>query len=170
MVKRNKATTPLVLLLLIFTVSGGCTSSDSPRRSLSELRTALLNHDADTALRYIDVDSVVEGVVRDIFLKYESKADNPVAMLGLQAGKEVAHAVMPGLRAIARRQVRAAIMSDDEWGYFKDIRKASVWYLNITVDGDRAIVVPKGKSTISFRMARTDEGYWRIVEIVHKTE
>jgi hypothetical protein len=170
MVKRNKATTLILLLLVIFLVSGGCTLSNSPRRSLSELRTALLNHDADTALRYIDVDSVVEGVVRDIFLKYEAKADDPLAMLGLQVGKEVAHAVMPGLRAIARRQVRAAIMSDDEWGYFKDIRKASVWYLTITVDGDRAIVVPKGKSTMSFRMARTDEGYWRIVEIVHKPE
>jgi hypothetical protein len=168
MPKQGKVTALVLIFLLVGLSSAGCTLSDTPRRSLSELRTALLNHDADAAMRYIDVDSVVNGMVRDIFLKYEAKADDPFAMLGLKAGKEVAGAVMPGARAIARWQVRSAITSDDQWGYFDDIRKASVWYLRIKVDGDTAIVEPRGKPSTGFKMERTGEGHWKIVELIHE--
>jgi hypothetical protein len=156
---------PLLCLFVLAFVAAGCTLSDTPRRSLNELRTALLNHDADTALRYIDVESVVDGLVRDIFRKHEAKTDDPIAKLGIKAGKEAADAVMPGLVAITRWQLKAAIVSDDQWGYFEDIRKASVWYLNIKVEGDAAFVKPKGKSDIGFRMARTGDGCWKIVEM-----
>ncbi len=144
----------------------GCAMSDSPRRSLSELRRALLNHDAEAALRYIDVDSVVDALVRDIFLKYEAKADNPMSALGLRAGKSLIDVAMPGVRTIARRQISAAIASDDQLGYFEDIRNASVWYLSIKIDGETAMVRPRGKGDTGFKMARATEGRWRIVEIV----
>jgi hypothetical protein len=155
---------PLLLLLVL----AACTVGDSPRRSLAELRAALVHHDADAALRYIDVDSVVDAMVRDLFLKYEAKADDPLAVLGLKAGREVADMAMPAVKTLARRQVRSAIVSDDQWGYFKDIRRASVWYLNIEVEGDEAMVEPKGKSDWSFRMTKTDKEHWRIVEIIRK--
>lgn len=142
--------------------------SNTPRRALSELRTALLNHDADAALGYVDVESVVDGLVRDVFRKHEAKTDDPIARLGIKAGKGAADLLMPGLIAITRWQLRAAIASDDQWGYFEDIRKASVWYLNIKVEGDVAFVQPKGKSDVGFRMARTGDGHWKIVEITKK--
>jgi hypothetical protein len=165
----GKAWTFFILLLMLTLVATGCTAGGSPRRSLSELRTALVNHDADAALRYVDVDSIVEGMVKDLFLEYEVKAsDDPMAALGLKAGKRVADAMMPAVREMARHQVRMAITSDDQWGYFKEIRKASVWYLNIREDGDTAIVEPKGKSDFRFRMTKTTEGRWRIVEIMRK--
>ena len=170
MSKKDRFAGFLVVMLMIVLTSSGCTLSNTPRRSLSELRTALLNHDADTALRYIDVDSVVDAMVRDIFLEYEAKADNPLMELGLKVGKEVAGVVMPGVRAIARRQVRTAITSGDQWGYFEDIRKASVWYLNIRVDGDMAVVEPKGRSSRGFKMFRAGEGHWKIVEIFRKRD
>jgi hypothetical protein len=151
---------PSVLLLT------GCISGDTPRRSLSELRSALLSHDSDKALRYIDVDSIVEALVRDNLLKYEAKADDPLSMLGLGAGKEMIAAVMPGLKTLARREVSAAITSDNQLGFFEDIKKASVWYLTIKVDGETAMVRPRGKSHLGFKMARSPEGWWRIVEIV----
>jgi hypothetical protein len=168
MPKKGNVTALLLVLLLVGLSSARCTLSDTPRRSLSELRTALLNHDADTAMRYIDVDSVVNGMVRDIFLKYEAKADDPFAILGLKVGKEVAAAVLPSVKAVARWQVRSAITSDDQWGYFDDIRKASVWYLRIRVDGDTAIVEPRGKPATGFKMERTGDGHWKIVEIIHE--
>jgi hypothetical protein len=158
----------LIILLLLASALTGCAISGSPRQSLSELRTALINHDADAALRYIDVDKIVDAMVKDIFLQYESKVQDPLATLGVKAGKQVADAVMPAMKAVARQQVRAAILSDDQWGYFKDIRRSSVWYLNIEVDGDTAFVEPKGKSDVSFRMDRMGEGQWRIVEIKRK--
>lgn len=158
----------LVLLLVWIPLLLGCTLSNTPRRSLSELRTALLDHDAERALRYIDADSVVECLVRDILLKYEKKADNPLEVLGLMAGRQAASALMPGIKDLVRKQLKEAITSSDEAGYFQDIRRASVWYLNIDVEGDTALIVPRGKSDIRFRMARTDEGRWRIVEIIRK--
>jgi len=156
----------LALLLLGMLLPSGCAFGNTPRRSLSELRTALLNHDADRALRYIDVDSVVGCMAQDMFQRYEAKADNPMEALGIRVGKEAAAIIMPEVKELLREQLRRAITSSDEWGYFRDITRASVWYLNIRVEGDEAVVEPKGKSDIRFRMARTQGGYWRIVEIV----
>ena len=163
----QKVTASILALLLLGTLlSAGCTLDNTPRRSLSELRSALLSHDADRALRYIDVDRVVDCMARDMFQRYEAKADNPLEALGIRAGKEAAAIIMPQVKEQLREQLRKAITSSGEGGYFRDIRRASVWYLNIHVEGDTAVVAPKGKSDIRFKMARTDEGYWRIVEIV----
>jgi hypothetical protein len=147
----------------------GCTLSDTPRRSLAELRSALLDHDADRALRYVDVDSIVECVARDILLKYEARSEDPLEQAGVRIGREVSRLLMPGAKAIARKRIREAIASVDQWGYFDDIRRSSVWYLAVDVDGDAATVAPKGKADVMFRMARAPEGgYWRITEIVLK--
>ena len=86
----------------------------------------------------------------------------------VMAGRQAAAVIMPEIKDLVRKQLKEAITSSDEAGYFRDIRRASVWYLNIAVEGDTALVAPRGKSDISFRMARTDEGRWRIVEIIRK--
>ncbi len=157
-----------LFLFVLLLVLPGCTLSDTPRRSLSELRTALLDHDAERAFRYIDTDRVVECLVRDTFLKYEKKADSPLEALGLMAGRQAASIMMPGIKDLVRKQLKEAITSSDEAGYFQDIRRASVWYLTIDVEGSTALVAPMGKSDIRFRMARMDDGRWRIVEIIRK--
>jgi len=156
----------LIVLLLCVCLASGCTVANTPRRSLSELRTALLNHDADAALRYIDVDSIVENMVQDIFLKYEVKSDDPLALLGIRAGRQAALALMPGVKELARNRVKAAITSPDEGGYFEYVKKGSVWYLDIAADGDTALVKPIVKSDTSFRMRRMADGHWKIVQII----
>ena len=168
MIRKRRCLLFLVLLLVWIPLLSGCTLSNTPRRSLSELRTALLDHDAERAFRYIDTDSVVECLVRDILRNYEKKADSPLEALGVIAGRRAASAFMPEIKDLVRKQLKEAITSSDEAGYFEDIRRASVWYLNIDVEGDAALVAPRGKSGISFRMARTDEGRWRVVEIIRK--
>lgn len=155
-----------VLLLACLSLAVSCTMADTPRRSLDELRTALLNHDADAALRYLDVDSIVENMVRDIFAKYESSSDDPMALLGLEAGRQVASLLMPGVKDLATRSVRAAIDSGGEGGYFEYVRQGNVWYLTISEKGDTAVVRPRGKSDISFEMKRVTPGWWRIVHII----
>ena len=121
-------------------------------------------------MQYIDVDSVVDCMARDTFDRYEKKADNPMALAGIALGRQAAAIVMPAIKEALRRELKEAIASSGESGYFHDIKRASVWYLNIEVTGDTAMVKPKGKSDITFRMARTKEGRWRIVEIVKKRE
>lgn len=162
----RKNHTFLIVLLLCVSVAAGCTVADTPRRSLAELRTGLLNHDADAAMRYVDMDSIVENMVRDIFMKYETKSDDPLALLGVKAGRQLANVLMPGVKELARNRVKAAITSPDEGGYFEYVKKGSVWYLNISADGDTALVKPMGKSDISFRMKRVADGHWQIVQII----
>ncbi len=160
--------TLIILLLLCVAFTAGCTLSNTPRRSLDELRTALLNHDADTAFRYVDVDSIVRCMVRDIFTKYESKADDPLTILGINAGRQVAGLLMPIVAELARNRVRAAILSPDEGGYFDYVKKGSVWYLEIATDGKTAIVKPMGKSDTQFRMRQMEDGHWKIIEIMRE--
>ena len=157
-----------ILLLPLFSVLllCGCTLNNTPRRSLSELRSALLNHDADRAFRYVDVDSIVDCMVRDIFAKYESKAGDPLTVLGIRAGRRSAKVLMPGVKELARNRVKAAILSPDEGGYFEYVRKGSVWYLAIAADGTTAIVNPIGKPDTKFRMRQMEDGHWKIVEIM----
>jgi hypothetical protein len=155
-----------VLLLVCVFLAAACTMADTPRRSLDELRTALLNHDADTALLYVDVDSIVENMVRDTLARYEVASDDPLSLLGLEAGRQVASVLMPGVREVARRSVRAAIASSDEAGYFEYVKRGNVWYLTISEQGDAALVKPRGKSDTSFEMKRVAPGRWQIVRII----
>jgi len=160
----------LPLLGVVLAMLVGCTTAGSPRHSLGELRSALLAHDAERAVRYIDVESIVDCMARDMFERYEKKAESPLALAGVLVGRQAAALVMPVIKEAVRKELMEAIASSGETGYFHDIRRASVWYLNIEVSGESAMVTPMGKSDVAFRMAKTKEGYWRIVEIIRKRE
>jgi hypothetical protein len=150
----------LAATLLVY----GCSLSDSPRRSLSELKTALVNHDADKALKYIDVNSVVATFVNDLF----SGGEDTKNTFGLTVVRGMANLARPAMSALVERQLRAAISSDNQWGHFDDIRRASVWYFTIAEEGDSALVEPRGKSSFYFVMKKTQPGWWRITEIKGK--
>lgn len=146
----------------VFFAIAGCTLPGTPRDSLSRLRTALLNHDADAALRYIDVDSITASLVEDVLSRHGASGG-----VGAAVGRDIQPFLLPVVKEAVRKQVKRAISSSDDEGYFKDIRKAHVFYLNVTMEADgRALVEPKGKSDIAFRMSRTDEGYWKVVELI----
>jgi hypothetical protein len=117
-------------------------------------------------MRYLDVDSIVENMVRDAFAKYETASDDSLTILGLAAGRQVASILMPGVKDLARRSVKTAITSTDESGYFEYVRKSNVWYLTISEQGDKALVKPRGKSDISFEMKRSAPGRWQITRII----
>jgi hypothetical protein len=145
-----------------------CALQGTPRHSLDALRSALLNHDADAALKYVDLDSIVDHMVEDAFRKQEPLAGAELDPAGLAVGKLVASAMLQPAKALIRKGVRAAIESDDQLGYFSSIRKASAWYFTIEEKGDSAIVTPRGDDKVRFKMERTDEGYWRITELILK--
>ena len=145
-----------------------CALQGTPRHSLDELRSALLNHDADTALKYVDVDSIVDHMVEDAFRAQESGAKTETDPLGSALGRFAASAMLQPAKALIRKGVRAAIESDDQLGYFSSIRKASAWYFTIEEKGNTAVVTPRGDDKVRFKMERTDEGYWRITELILK--
>lgn len=154
------------ILFGIFSFTYGCAATGTPRESLSKLRSALLNHDADTALLYIDVDSITDHLAEDV-LNRLGTSDDVLASLGATVGKNVQPLLFPVAREAIKNQVRKAISSTKKSGYFDYIRKAHIFYLNITMEGDdRVLVEPKGKSDFAFRMAKTEQGYWKIVQLV----
>jgi hypothetical protein len=149
-------------LVAVFCIIAGCALPGTPRDSLSRLRTALLNHDADAALRYIDVDSITECLVEDLLSRHGASGD-----VGAAVGRSMQPFLLPVVKEAVKKQVKRAISSTDDNGYFNYIRKAHVFYLNVTMEADgRALVEPKGKSDIAFRMTRTDQGYWKVVELI----
>ncbi|HME41655.1 MAG TPA: hypothetical protein VKF36_01100 [Syntrophorhabdales bacterium] len=158
----------LTALLASFCLLSACAIPSTPRHSLAELRNALLNHDADAALKYVDVESIVDHMVEDAFRAQESSAKAELDPLGLAVGRFVASAMLPQAKALIRKGVRAAIESDDQLGYFSSIKKASVWYLTIEEKGNSAIVTPRGDDKVRFKMERTDQGYWKITELILK--
>lgn len=166
MVNTRKALFRIIVIALPLLWIAGCTASGAPRESLSRLRTALLNHDADTALRYIDVDSITDHLAEDLLNRCET-SDDVLLSLGIGMGRNIQPLLLPIIRETIRKQVRRAISSTEENAYFGYIRKAHVFYLNVTMEGDdRAFVKPKGKADFAFRMARTEQGYWKIVQLI----
>lgn len=163
----------IIVLILVagFWVITGCATPGTPRDSLSQLRSALLNHDADTALRFIDIDSITDHLAKDILNRYDA-SDDVLTSLGITVGRRMQPLLLPFIKEAIRKQVRRSISSTDDSGYFSYIRKAHIFFLNVTMEGDgRAFVEPKGKSDIAFRMAKAEEGDWRIVELIlHKNE
>jgi hypothetical protein len=173
---RNKssqrgASSNLIRLALAFVsllLFSACALQGTPRYSLGELRNALLNHDADGALKYVDVDSIVARMVEDAFLPRESGAKTDLDALGLALGRSIASAMLPQATVLIRKGIYVAIESDDQLGYFSSIRKASIWYFTIEEKGNIAVVTPRGDDKVRFKMERTDKGYWRITELILK--
>ncbi len=158
----------LIAVVSCVVLLAACTLSGTPRRSLAELKTALVNHDSGEALKYIDVDSIVEHLVDDMLTRRESRNRTGADALGTALGKGIASALLPQAKDLVRKQVRAAIESEDQAGYFEQIRRASVWYFSIDQEDGTALVTPRRDDKVSFRMKQTDEGYWQIVQILLK--
>jgi hypothetical protein len=156
----------LAALLTSFFLLSACALQGTPRHSLGELRTALLNHDADAALKYIDVESIVAHMVEDAFQAKESSAKTDLDALGLALGRSFASAILPQTTSLIQKGVRAAIESDDQLGYFSSIRKSSAWYFTIEEKGDTAVVTPRGDDKVRFIMEHTDKGYWKIKQLI----
>jgi hypothetical protein len=157
----------LVLLISMVLVSA-CTLKGTPRHSLGALKSALLNHDAGEAFKYVDVDSIVEHMVDDMFAQRESRSRTTLDALGVVIGRSIASALLPQAKELIRKEVRGAIESGDVAGYFESIRKASVWYFTIEEEGDVALITPRGDDKVRFKMERAGEGYWKIKQIILK--
>ena len=156
----------LAAALLSLFLASACALQGTPRHSLGELRNALLAHNAEDALKYVDIESVVDHIIEDTFLSKESGIKTNSNALGLALGRSIASALLPQARTLIRKAVYAAIESDDQLGYFSQIRKASVWYFSIEEKGDTAVVTPRGDDKVRFKMERTVEGYWKIKQLI----
>jgi hypothetical protein len=156
------------LLLSFFFLFSACAFQGTPRHSLRELKNALLAHDAERALKYIDVDSIVDHMVEDALRTREAGAKTDLDLAALTLGRSIISVVQPQANAFIRKAVYAAIESDDQLGYFSQIKRASIWYLRIDQKDDEALITPRGDDKVRFKMERTDKSYWRIKQLILK--
>ena len=144
----------------------------TPWYSIYQLSRAVNDHDADTALKYIDVDSVTESLAKGLSTGNSTSG---------RINKDVAAAIsmnMPSIKEGVRLYLISVIRSQDDVGDRKktaaikfgsvdihNLKISTVWRLDIETRGRTAYVKLKDKPGQTATMTKTDEGYWKFVGV-----
>jgi hypothetical protein len=167
--KRNKSAILLSSLLLVFIIALGAGYifvKETPRYSLYWFKKAILDHDAESALKYLDIDSIVDNMVKDMSggedkEKTQSKDSSKESMKNI--GKAVIMQNLPTIKTQLREQLKSAIVSYNDRTVLDNLNKANVLGLQIVMEGDKALVKIRGRDKVAFKMEKSPEGHWRII-------
>jgi hypothetical protein len=156
----------ILITIIIFGVAGFLAIHNTPRYSLYWFKKAILDHNAEGALKYLDIDSIVDNMVKDIFDKPEEqmeRAKNQPEASMKNIGKDIVMQNLPTMKKQLKEQLESAILSFNDEAALDNLRKANVLGLVITMEGDLALVKIRGKDKVAFKMAKSPEGPWKIV-------
>jgi hypothetical protein len=139
---------------------------ETPRYSLYWFKKAILERDAESALKYLDTDSIVDNMVKDMSgeedkEKVQSKDQSKGSMKNI--GKDIIMQNLPAIKEQLREQLKSAIISYNDRTILDNLNKASVFGLQISMEGDIALVKIWGKDKVAFKMAKSSEGHWKII-------
>jgi hypothetical protein len=145
----------------------------TPQYSVYQLGRAITNHDPDAALKYIDIDSVTESLLKNLFLEAGSPRRLDKSM------KAVISMNMPSIKEGVKTYIITAIRTGESIGKGKgedlfgigdlglyNLGVAAVWRLSIKTEGATALVSLKDRPGESAKMIKTEEGYWRFVAVL----
>lgn len=157
----------LVGIILVVAVTGFVYAKGTPQYSLYQLRKAIENHDADTAMRYFDVDSIVDHQINDIIGQDKKKPTSEFEQMGNNIVRERMAKVIPTIKETLKSQFKNNITtpSDDETPV-NIIRKGKYSDFEITMIGEIAILSRKDNIDIGFKMVKSSGGYWKIVQLM----
>ena len=156
-----------ILFALIIALGIGYTFiKDTPRYSLYWFKKAILERDAESALKYLDTDSIVDNMVKDMSgeedkEKAQSRDQSKGSMKNI--GKDIIMQNLPAIKEQLREQLKSAIISYNDRTVLDNLNKANVFGLQITMEGDMALVKIRGKDKVAFKMAKSSGGHWKIV-------
>ncbi|HRT27649.1 MAG TPA: DUF2939 domain-containing protein [Syntrophales bacterium] len=152
------------LALIIVAVAAFLYVRTTPYYSLHMLKKAIVNRDAKGVLRYLDTDSILDNMAKDVFARMDSKepSRNKFEDHMRSAGKDAARQLLPQLKAQMGEAITDLLLSYNDRQLSANLRKATVFALVVTTHGDTAEVRQRGKDRVSFTMARAPEGHWRI--------
>lgn len=181
-------------IIIVFLIVGFFYVRSTPHYSLYQLKRAVENHDPDEALKYINIDSIVDNLSKEFFGKGEW-GNSQEGGKGLSLKKMVADA-LPEIKDSARSSFRASIASRNDGQHndgkqrekaavqphknpappiggieigdldLRKIKKSSLWDLVVEKDGKTAMVHIKNTPGIKARMVKTEAGHWQVVEIL----
>jgi len=163
------------VLLFALGIYGWLWFKGTPTYSLMQLRKAIAARDADAAMMYIDMDSVVDGLLRQAMAKNPQAASpQPHDMKDTKAvmqdmGQILAQGMMamftPMIKEGLRTGVRQSIASGDDNSVLrKDLLAEGKAKPSVSRRGkDARVTLGDGKTVLVMRKA--PEGYWRIVGV-----
>lgn len=138
----------------------------TPHYSLYQLRNALKNHDPEQALLFIDIDSIVDNFLRNTIQKQNASSKNHWEKMGNSFGAGLALMMAPAMKESLKSQFKSAIASADDKGDFQKIKNARFWDGEIAVNGGSAILTINNNGITKFKMIKTTDGHWKIIEII----
>ena len=178
-----------VTIIIALLSSGFFYIRSMPHYSLYLFRRAIENHEPDEALKYINIDSIVDNLGRNFLGK--DGGDNSQETGKNTSLKRMVTDALPGIKESIRSSFRAAIASHGNGKQngkpairthknplfsvggieisnldLQKIKKISLWDLDIRVDGRTGLVQLKDTPGIKAKMVKTDTGYWQVVEII----
>ena len=170
-----KLLTISVALLVVFLVIGFYYFSGTPRYSLYKIGQAVKNHDSGEFHKYVDVDRIVDHVakygIQEVVAEMEE--NQPIddwGRGGQEFDKELATMMLSNMMEALKPQIRQKITefiedTDDE-------REGSplvgATLADIQTEGSTSLVTLENEKTgekIRFKMAKSPDRYWKIVEI-----
>lgn len=156
-----------LLLTLIFLLSAGYFYvKGTPRYSLYWFKRAILKHDAEEVLKYIDIDSVLDNMVKDMSEKpdgekVQPKSESKKPMKNI--GQEIIRQNLLAIKEQLREQLKSAVVSYNDRSTLDRLNRASIFGLHIAIENNVALINVRGEDEVVFRMARAPEGHWRII-------
>lgn len=153
--------------LILLAVFAFLYARTTPYYSLHMLKKGIVNRDARQVLRYLDTDSILDSMAKDVFAQMDKKepARNKFEEHMRAAGKDLAAQLLPQLKAQMGESITNLLLSYNDEQLFGNLQRATVFALSITTHGNTADVRQRGKDRVSFTMARSPEGHWRITSI-----
>jgi len=150
--------------IVIFAISAFIYARTTPYYSLYMLKKAIISRDAPGVLRYLDTDSILDNMAKDVFSRMDKKqpARNKFEEHMRGAGKDLATQLIPQLKGQMGEAITNLLLSYNDEELFGNLRKATVFALSVTTEGNEAQVRQRGKDRVSFTMAKAPQGHWRI--------
>lgn len=158
----------IVGIIVVVALSGFVYAKGTPQYSLYQFRKAVENHDADTAMKYVDVDSIADNLMKDLMkAQDEKKPANDMEAMGNNFAKGLMVMMMPALKEALKGQFKTSITTpSDDKTPVNNIQKGSLSDFEIKTEGKMAILSRKDNKDVKFKMVKTSEGNWKIVQLM----
>jgi len=164
--KRLIVIASVCIVPIIVAIAAFLYARTTPYYSLYMLKKAIVSRDAREVLKYLDTDSILDNMARDVFTRMDKKEAprNRFEQHMRSAGKDLAAQLLPQLKAQMGEAITNLLLSYNDEELFGNLRRATVFALAVTTHGDTAEVRQRGKDRVSFTMARTPSPntHWRI--------
>lgn len=131
------------------------------------LKRALVERDAPQMLKYLDTDSILDNMAKDILTRMDKKETARNKFEGhMQAiGKDAIKQLLPQLKKQMNESLTNLLLSYDNEKLFSDLQRTPIFAVSVETRGDQAFVRQRGKDVISFTMKKAPAGHWRIDSI-----